>query len=185
LAPTKPHRLFLLERLGAKKRETWLRLAQINGTTLVCSKTKEGTPMSNIAIALKAEIIRLARKELRSETANFKKASAQYRSDIAALKRRLAALEKQLSNRAEKAAALPVSPDTGTGVRYSAKSLSAQRKRLGLSAADMGTLLGVSAQTVYSWEAEKSRPRQTQMAAIRAVRKLGKKEAAARLKAQK
>ena len=50
--------------------------------------------MSNIAAALKAEIIRLARRELRDETAKLKKASAHYRSDIAALKRRSAEMFK-------------------------------------------------------------------------------------------
>jgi DNA-binding transcriptional regulator YiaG len=45
----------------------------------------------------------------------------------------------------------------------------------------MGALVGVSAQTVYNWEAGKSRPRQQQLAAIAAIRKLGKREAQARL----
>lgn len=138
--------------------------------------------MSNIATALKAEIIRLARKELRSETAKLKKASAQYRSDIAALKRRVATLEKQLSGKTAKTTAAPVSRDADTRIRYSAKGLGAHRQRLGLSAADMGILLGVSAKTIYSWEAGNSRPRQQQMAAIGAVRGIGKREAEARLK---
>jgi DNA-binding transcriptional regulator YiaG len=141
--------------------------------------------LSNIAIALRAEITRLARKVARSETAKLKKASAQYRSDIAGLKRRLAAAEKQLSGRFANRSTAPEPADADSRIRFSARSLVAQRKRLGLSAADMGALLGVSAQTVYSWEAEKSRPRQAQMAAIGAVRQLGKREAAARLESQR
>lgn len=137
--------------------------------------------MSNIAIALRAEITRLARKEARSETAKLRKASAQYRADIAALKRRLAAAEKQLTRRNAGQGAVPERAEAGLPMRFSARSLAAQRKRLGLSAADMGVLLGVTAQTVYSWETKKSRPRQAQMATIAAVRKLGTKEAAARL----
>ncbi|MDZ4073711.1 MAG: hypothetical protein U1E04_03055 [Hylemonella sp.] len=46
--------------------------------------------MANFASLLKTEISRIARKEIRAETEILKKASAQYRSDIAALKRRLA-----------------------------------------------------------------------------------------------
>lgn len=45
--------------------------------------------MANIASFLKSEISRIARKEIRAETETLKKASSQYRSDIAALKRRL------------------------------------------------------------------------------------------------
>ncbi len=133
--------------------------------------------MPNIASVLKEEIARVARKELRTETERLKKVSAQYRSDIAALKRRVAALEQQVKTKAVQ----PKPPAQATLARYSAKGLSAQRQRLGLSAADMGVLLGVSGQTVYNWEAGKSRPRQQQMEAIGALRGMGKREAQARL----
>ena len=135
--------------------------------------------MPNIASALKEEIVRLARKELRSETEKLKKASTVYRSEIAALKRRVAAVEKQLShveNKCSRKLKLEVTGDDASAVRFSAKGLAKHRERLGLSAADMGTLLGVSAQTIYHWEAGKTKPRQSQLAAIAAVRKMGKKE---------
>ena len=140
--------------------------------------------MPNIASILKEEIVRLARKELRSETEGLKKASAQYRSEIAALKRRVVALEKQLaglSKRASNKVTPKADPETATGVRFSAKGLAKHRQRLGLTAEHMGTLLGVSAQTVYNWEAGKTRPRQQQMTTISAVRSLGKKQASALL----
>jgi DNA-binding transcriptional regulator YiaG len=141
--------------------------------------------LPNIAVVLKDEIARLARKELRSETEKLKKASTQYRSEIAALKRRVAALEQQ-GGRLEKQAARNAPPAEAAGqaetrVRFSAKGLQSQRRRLGLSAAGLGTLLGVSAQTVYNWEAGSSRPRGQQMAAIAALRQVGKREAEARL----
>ena len=140
--------------------------------------------MPNIASVLKEEVIRLARKELRSETEGLKKASAQYRSDIAGLKRRVAALEKQAS-RFEKKAAGKATPqaadDATTRIRFSAKGLVTQRQRLGLSAADMGVLLSVSAQTIYNWEAGKSKPRQQQLIAIATLRGMGKRKAKAKL----
>ena len=140
--------------------------------------------MPNIASILKEEILRLARKEVRNELASLKKASAQYRSDIAELKRRLASLEKQLvqsEKKAAKKAPAQEEGESGTRVRFSAKGLASQRQRLGLTAGDMGALLGVSAQTVYNWEAEKSRPRQQHMAAITGLRGLGKREVKAKL----
>jgi len=141
--------------------------------------------MPDIMSVLKTEILRLARKEVRNEIEPLKKASAQYRSDIAALKRQVAALEKQLG-RTEKRASKGSEPasaesETSTKFRFSAKRFAAQRKKLGLSAGDMGNLVGVSAQTIYNWEAEKSRPRHQQLAAIAAVRKLGKRQIMANL----
>ena len=144
--------------------------------------------MPNIAAILKEEIVRLARKELRTELERFKKASSQYRSDIAELKRRAAALEKQQARLAKKDSGKVESQEEtseSTRFRFSAKRLAAQRQKLGLSAADMGALLGVSAQSIYHWEAGKTRPRQQQLAAIAALRKLGKREAKARLESLK
>jgi DNA-binding transcriptional regulator YiaG len=66
-------------------------------------------------------------------------------------------------------------------VRFSARSVKAQRNRLGLSAADYGKLVGVSGLTIYSWEHEKSRPRKAQLAALIAVRGIGKREALLKL----
>jgi DNA-binding transcriptional regulator YiaG len=142
--------------------------------------------MPNIASVMKEEVSRLVRKELRRETEGLKRASTQYRSDIAALKRRTATLE-QMVGRLEKqlakntGAAPATESDLNPGVRFSAKGLHSQRQRLGLSAAEMGTLLGVSPQTIYNWESGSSRPRQAQVAAIAGIRGIGKREAVARL----
>ena len=140
--------------------------------------------MPNIASILKDEILRLARKEVRQAVEGLKKASGQYRSDIAALKRQVATLEKQQA-RLGKAGPkkVPAEPEGegDTKFRFSAKRFAAQRQKLGLSAADMGTLIGVSAQTIYHWESGKTRPRQSQLAAIAAVRKLGKRDIKAQL----
>lgn len=88
------------------------------------------------------------------------------------------------ARRAARAPVLAIAGDTedsGTALRFSAKGFTKLRQRLGLSAAAMGTLLGVTAQSVYKWEDGKARPRATQLQAISAVRKMGKREAAAYL----
>ena len=71
------------------------------------------------------------------------------------------------------------------GIRFSAKSLASQRRRLGLSAAECGLLVGTSAQSIYNWEAGKVRPRARHLVAIAALRTLGKKDAAAHLAARR
>jgi DNA-binding transcriptional regulator YiaG len=141
--------------------------------------------MPNFASAFKDEIVRLAKKEIRAETESLKKASAQQRSEISSLKKQVAVLEKavvKLNKAANAGKAAKADPAKATRVRFSVKGLVTLRKRLGLTAADLGTLLGVSAQTVYNWEAEKSRPRQQQVAAFAALRGIGKRQAKARLK---
>lgn len=142
--------------------------------------------MANLAAILKDEIRRLARKELRTQSGTMKQAVARYRREIAALKRQLAQQEKKL-NRLERGGATTTinvgSPaDDGLeGVRFSAKSVRSQRKRLGFSAADYGKLVGVSGLTIYNWEHGKARPRKSQLVALAAVRGIGKKEALTRL----
>jgi DNA-binding transcriptional regulator YiaG len=138
----------------------------------------------NIASLLKAEIARVARKELRSETDTLKKAVATYRRDIAALKRRVAGLESQLKRVSKGAVAkqTPESPEEDQSqLRFSPTRFAAQRKKLGLSAASFAKLLGVSSLSVYKWESGKTRPRRAQLEAIAATRGLGKREIQARL----
>lgn len=142
--------------------------------------------MPNLAALLKSEISRIARKEVRAETQAFKKASAQYRADIAALKRRIASLESSLKKLGKTGLVSRKAAEASTpqSLRFRVGGFAALRKKLGLSAAEMGQLLGVSAQSVYHWESGKSKPRAAQLAAIAQVRKLGKREAAARLAQQ-
>jgi DNA-binding XRE family transcriptional regulator len=140
--------------------------------------------MANIASVLKGEILRLARKEARSETSALKKASAQYRRDIAELKRRIVDLQRKvapLEKQVQRNAPSPTPEVDAEHVRFTAKGLRSQRQRLGLSAANYGKLIGVTGQTIYSWEAETSRPRTEQVAKIASLRHLGKREAEAHL----
>jgi len=143
----------------------------------------------NIGAAIKSEISRLARKELKAETEVLKRSSAKYRSDIAELKRQIADLQRQVkvlsrANGGERRARAGGDEEAPARLRFSAKALAAQRQRLGLSAEKFGKLVGVSGQTVYLWEAEKTRPRNEQLQAIAAVRKMGKRAAVAALEAQ-
>ena len=140
--------------------------------------------MANFASVLKQELVRITHREVRAETRKLKSASSQYRTDIAALKRRIQALEQQIRNLSKRTAAsvsAKAAAKTDTGLRFSAKGLAAQRRRLGLSAADVASLLGVSAQSIYKWEDGKARPRASQLPAIASLRGMGKRQALARL----
>jgi DNA-binding transcriptional regulator YiaG len=138
--------------------------------------------MPNIASALKEEISRVARKEMRAEIAPLQKSVAKYRSQIAALRRQVLALERLMKLQTRKGSVIASEVEReDESHRFSAKGLAAHRQRLGLSAANMAKLLGVSALSVYKWESGKTRPRAKQIEAIAALRKLGKREVARRL----
>ena len=140
--------------------------------------------MPNIGTVLKAEISRLSRKESRAQIDATRKATAQHRRDIATLKRQVTQLERQvrlLARRTLGAAPAPSSAAPAKRVRFVAKGLRTQRGKLGLSAAQFGALIGVSAQSIYNWERETARPRGEQLAKLAALRGIGKREAKARL----
>lgn len=143
--------------------------------------------MPNIASLLKEEIARQTRKELRGSTEKLKKSSTRYRSDIAELKRRLVTLEQQLAHLqkhiARSAPPSPVSQAVrSTTPRFSATNLRKLRGRLDISAPVLASILGISPQTVYNWEAGTTRPSPEQIVNIGILRGLGKREVQARLK---
>ncbi len=140
--------------------------------------------MPNIAVTFRQEITRLARREIRSQTQGLRKASAQYRRDIAGLKRHASKLKSEVA-RLERRVGGNVAPRIAEAesatVRFTAKGVVSQRRRLGISAADYGKLIGVTGHTIYKWEHGVSRPRKAQLTALASIRHLGKREALARL----
>ena len=169
--------------------------------------------MANLATALKEEIVRVARKEIRQQTAEASKAAAGHQREVAALKRQVQDLERTISALRGQEASKPAEPKgTTTGkkkvgkkagqgkkkaakpaatapaprkprVRFSGKTLKAHRERLGLSADNYGRLIGVSGLSIYNWEKEEARPREGSVAALMQIRGIGKREAIKRLEA--
>lgn len=136
--------------------------------------------MPNVATILKVEITRVARKEIKAEMDSLRRATSKYRSDIAALKRQVALLERELKRKprmSQHADAAASGRTTEVTQRFSAKGLASHRKRLGLSAEALGKLIGASGLSIYHWESGKSRPRDQYMPAIAALRTLGRRQA--------
>lgn len=135
--------------------------------------------MANLASALKEEIARLARKELKGEIEALRKTSAHYRSEIAALKRKMGDIEKSLKGVAKQTvrAANAEEPDDLSKLRFRADGFKAKREALGLSAEATGKFFNVTGQTIYLWETKRTAPRASHMPAIAAFRKLGKRQA--------
>jgi DNA-binding XRE family transcriptional regulator len=144
-----------------------------------------GNEMPNVSATLRAEIVKLARKELSSQVRRVKKVSADNRRNIAALKRMVTELQQQTERGRGKVAeksTIHSENEHRVRVRFTPKGLSSERKRLGLSADDYGKLVGVSGQSIYNWEGEVVRPRKNHVRRIATVRGIAKKEAQARLK---
>ncbi|MEJ8814267.1 helix-turn-helix domain-containing protein [Variovorax ureilyticus] len=133
--------------------------------------------MTNIASVLKSEISRIARKEVRAEIDSLRKASVQYRSAIAQLRRQVSELDKKLKQAAQASSRTVERPGSATPRRFSAARLAAHRAKLGLSAAAYGKLVGMSGATIYLWEQGKSRPNAEQLLRLAEARSLSRNAA--------
>ena len=145
--------------------------------------------MTTLSTALKSEIARVARKELKDELLSLRKSAIAQRAEIAALKRDIKDLRTQLKASGKtlhKALPVPV-PLTlvpvvsGRRGGFSAEKLAAHRAALGLTQAQMARLLSASPLSVYKWESGQVQPRAAQWASIQSVLGLRKRAAARRL----
>lgn len=154
--------------------------------------------MTTFADSLKKEIARVARKELRDEIGALRKVTLQQRSDIAALKKQIKALQTQVSqlartrpaparstsmvSNAEDAGTLRGKP--GRKVVFTAERLKTQRARLGFTQEQMAKLLGVSSLSIWKWESGGAVPRASRVPKILQLLALGKREALVLLTAE-
>ena len=145
--------------------------------------------MSQLMIVMKDEIRRLARKEIVAVTAGMKKDQATFRKTLAALRRQIKAHNytiRQLLQVATKQAKMAtMAPESAEGSKtwVTAKGIRAMRKKLKLSQAQFGKLVGVSGYTVLKWE-HGSGPlklRSRTRRAFLAIRGLGVREVRLRL----
>lgn len=145
--------------------------------------------MNNFSNAFRAEVVRMARKELKPEIQGMRKALTSHRSEIAALKRDLKALTSQLKAAQRqvkapvKAAVKDEEPMRKSGRKWVFKpeTLATKRAGLGLTAKEMGKLLQAGHLSVYRWETGKAYPRAAQLERIHEVLNLGKRKALALL----
>ena len=140
--------------------------------------------MPNIMSALKAEIVRLARKEAKQVVAPVKKASVNYRGLIAGLRKQIDALQSEVAAlrraapKADKALATAQAPEGRFWI--SGKGVKTLRKRMGLTQAQFGKLVGVSVPTVVNWEGAQGKVNLRKAAAgkLQGLRGIGKRQAA-------
>ena len=138
--------------------------------------------MPDFKLSFQEEVRRLARKEVKAASETL----AAQQKTIRELTKRIDALEKK------QAAATPVAPKDdkteellapakSVKARFSPKTIQKFRKKYGISQKAVAAILGVTVFAVSHWELGKNRPRATQVSAISALTKLGKRKVEALL----
>ncbi|WP_372807425.1 helix-turn-helix domain-containing protein [Pontiella sp.] len=146
----------------------------------------------SIIKSLQAEIIRVARKEIKKELEPVKRVNATQRGLIANLRRDVTDLQKEVARlQRELGKAIPEQteePVETKEVRITGKGILSLRKRLVLTQAEFAKLAGVSTPSVVKWEKQEGilpfRRKET-ADRIQTVRGMGKKEAWAELGKEK
>ena len=145
--------------------------------------------MSNVVKILKTEIARISKKEAKRATQAIGKSNTWLRKTVADMKKRLVLLEKENKRlvatvkRFQVAQPEKVEQEEGKKARFTSKGIQSLRKKLRLSQADFGKLLGATPHAVYLWEKKLGalNLRDKTKAAILSVRGLGAREAKEKL----
>lgn len=137
---------------------------------------------STLVAAIREEIRRLAKREIRLAFKKTLKGRGAARRTMANLKARMRAAEQQikiLAKRIPQPGPEKVDPREAKKARVTGKGVRALRRKLRLSQAAFGKLLGVSALSVYKWEKREGpiRMRTATRASFLAARSLGAREA--------
>ena len=132
--------------------------------------------MNTFSNAFRAEVVRMARKELKPELQGMRKAITSHRSEIAALKREVKSLTSQLkaAQRQSKGGGMAASSDQPKISKRTAREnflfapemLAQMRQALGATQLQMAALLAVSPLTYSRWEKGQAQPRTKQLAKI-------------------
>ena len=137
---------------------------------------------------IKAEIVRLARKEIKKELETIKRVNATQRGLIASLRRDLNELQKEtIKLRKERGKASPEEPEENKRFWMSGKGVASLRKRLGITQAEMASLADVSTQTVVKWEQANGKIafRRAETADLmKKIRAMGKREVRSKLESE-
>ena len=145
--------------------------------------------MPNMVQVLKEEIRRIARKEVKTQTAKLKRDVVKAKKTNVMLRRVVVQLKRDnelLMSSEKRRQGLPaaVAPEDAKSARITTKGIRAMRRKLGLSQGDFGKLVGVSTVAVGLWEHKGKgalRMRDKTRVSILALRGLGAREAKRRV----
>jgi len=141
--------------------------------------------MSQLMIVMKEEMRRIARKEIKLAISGLKKDKITLKKAVAALKKQAKQDRKTIDALTEAATrqAKQVVPGIQEKARITAKGVKALRRKLKLSQAEFGTLVGVSGMTIMKMENHQGplNIREKTRQAYQPIMNIGVKEARLRL----
>ncbi len=142
--------------------------------------------MPDFARAVKEEITRLAKKEVKKAVGPLNARVRELSRTVSSQEKQIAGLEKTVArqeNELRQASPVPEAapPEEVKKARISPRLVKTQRKRLKLNQTQFAQLLNVSVAAVRSWEQGRAMPKKDTLATFVAVRKLKPREAWERL----
>ena len=135
--------------------------------------------VNTLAGALKAEVRRLAAKEVQKglrTVRNLQRQIKKLRLAARAHRRGLRAVERSFGRLESR---IPSGGRRGRGARLSGEDIRALRARLGMTREQFARLLSVSPGSIFGWETGRTVPRGRSMARVLEVRKMGVRRARA------
>jgi DNA-binding transcriptional regulator YiaG len=136
--------------------------------------------MGKVEEAVRSEITRLARKELRATVGPLSKEVRDLKRTVGRLATAIVKLDRDAAQKAERQARkkgwLEVADDEVRTARLSARVIKNLRKKLGISQEKLALLADVSPGGVAAWEQGRARPRGKNKEALVALRKLGRRD---------
>ena len=136
--------------------------------------------MAKLEMILKAEIVRLSKREMRKVTVPLGKDVRSLKSTVSHLRKTVSLLEKfaarQQSEMASERSRLQAAPEEMKKARFSPRLIRLLRKRLRITQRELAALAGVTVGAIYQWEQGLFEPRKDKKGALVALRKLGRRE---------
>lgn len=136
--------------------------------------------MAKIESAIKSEIQRLARREIRATFIPLRREVRSMRLRISTHSKNFSVLDRlakeQLLQVEKKGLKLEATPEEVKASRLTPDRIRGLRKKLGISMRELGVLTGSSLGAVLSWEKGKFKPRGDKKVALVALRKMRKRD---------
>jgi DNA-binding transcriptional regulator YiaG len=134
--------------------------------------------MGKLESTIKAEIQRLAKREIRSTFIPLRREVRAMRLRLSSLFKNFSVLDRLAKEQMEKMPkkGLEASPEEVKASRLTPERIRRLRNKLGISQREMGILTGSSLGAVQSWEKGKFRPKGEKKVALVALRKLRRRE---------